>query len=100
MGAPRILAYPPETVVAEKFEAMVRLGEANSRLKDFNDIWAIMSTFNFEMATLVQALVIGPEPDAGKKSLGFISLYVLIIGLIGMIIVPIYAIKNSKKSSS
>jgi len=44
--------------------------------------------------------VIGPEPDAGKKSLGFISLYVLIIGLIGMIIVPIYPIKNRKKSVS
>ena len=44
--------------------------------------------------------VIGPEPDAGKKSLGFISLYVLIIGLIGMIIVPIYAIKNRKKTFS
>ncbi len=44
--------------------------------------------------------VIGPEPDAGKKSLGFISLYVLIIGLIGMVIVPIYAIKNRKKSFS
>lgn len=44
--------------------------------------------------------VIGPEPDAGKKSLGFISLYVLIVGLIGMIIVPIYAIKNRKRSFS
>lgn len=44
--------------------------------------------------------VIGPQPDAGKKSLGFISLYVLIIGLIGMIIVPIYAIKNRKRSFS
>ena len=44
--------------------------------------------------------VIGPEPDAGKKSLGFISLYVLIIGLVGMIIVPIYAIKNRKRSFS
>jgi len=44
--------------------------------------------------------VIGPEPDAGKKSLGFISLYVLIIGLIGMIIVPIYAIKNRKRTFS
>lgn len=56
MGVPRILAYPPETVVAEKFEAMVRFGEANGRLKDFNDIWAIANTFGFEMATLVQAL--------------------------------------------
>lgn len=44
--------------------------------------------------------VIGPEPDAGKKSLGFISLYILVIGLIGMVIVTIYAIKNRKKSFS
>ncbi|MEX2193174.1 MAG: hypothetical protein WD717_07330 [Nitrosarchaeum sp.] len=44
--------------------------------------------------------VIGPEPDAGKKSLGFISLYVLIIGLMGMVGVAIYAIKNRKKSFS
>ncbi len=44
--------------------------------------------------------VIGPEPDAGKKSLGFISLYILIIGLIGMGGVAIYAIKNRKKSFS
>ena len=44
--------------------------------------------------------VIGPEPDAGKKSLGFISLYILIIGLIGMVGVVIYAIKNRKKSFS
>jgi hypothetical protein len=44
--------------------------------------------------------VIGPEPDAGKKSLGFISLYVLIIGLIGMVGVAIYAVKNRKKSFS
>jgi hypothetical protein len=42
--------------------------------------------------------VIGPEPDAGKKSLGFISLYILIIGLIGMIGVTIYVIKNRGKS--
>ena len=44
--------------------------------------------------------VIGPEPDAGKKSLGFISLYILIIGLIGMVGVAIYTIKNRKKSFS
>jgi len=44
--------------------------------------------------------VIGPEPDAGKKSLGFISLYILVIGLIGMIGVTIYTIKNRRKSFS
>ena len=44
--------------------------------------------------------VIGPEPDTGKKSLGFISLYVLVIGLIGMVGATIYTIKNRKKSFS
>lgn len=51
-----ILAYPPETVVAEKFEAMVRLGETNGRLKDFNDIWVIANTFTFEMPMLLRAI--------------------------------------------
>lgn len=41
--------------------------------------------------------VIGPEPDAGVKSIGFISLYILIIGLIGLVGVAIYAIKNRRK---
>ena len=41
--------------------------------------------------------VIGPEPDAGVKSIGFISLYVLVVGLIGMIGVGIYAIKNRRR---
>jgi len=44
--------------------------------------------------------VIGLEPDAGKKSLGFISLYILVIGLAGTVIVTIYVIKNRKKSFS
>ena len=56
MRAAEILAYPPETVIAEKFEAMVRYGEATSRLKDFCDIWTIATTFPFEKATLAQAI--------------------------------------------
>lgn len=36
--APRLRAYPRETVVAEKVEAMVQLGLANSRMKDFYDL--------------------------------------------------------------
>ena len=44
--------------------------------------------------------VIGPEPDAGKKSLVSISPWILIIGLIGVVGVAIYAIKNRKKSLS
>ena len=41
---------------------------------------------------------IGPVPDAGKKSLGFISIYILIIGMIGLVVVGIYGIKNRKRS--
>jgi len=57
MLVPEILAYPPETVIAEKFEAMVRFGEADGRLKDFNDIWVITRTFEFDMATLVETVI-------------------------------------------
>ncbi len=44
--------------------------------------------------------VIGPEPDSGKKSLGFISLYILVMGLIGMLIVTVFIVINRKKAAS
>jgi len=43
--APHLAMYPRETVVAEKFDAMVKLGLANSRMKDFYDIWALSRSF-------------------------------------------------------
>lgn len=49
-------AYPPETVVAEKLEALVSLGMRNSRMKDLFDLWVIARTFAFEGATLRQAV--------------------------------------------
>jgi hypothetical protein len=52
----KILMYPPETVVAEKFEAMIRFGEANGRIKDFHDIWVITRTFPLDLASLVAAV--------------------------------------------
>ena len=39
--APRLRTYPRESVVAEKFQAMVFLGTLNSRMKDFFDIWLL-----------------------------------------------------------
>jgi Nucleotidyl transferase AbiEii toxin, Type IV TA system len=51
-----ILMYPPETVVAEKFEAMIRFGEANGRIKDFHDIWVTTRTFAFDLPSLVEAI--------------------------------------------
>lgn len=53
--APRILAYPAESVVAEKMHAMVILGERNSRYKDFYDIHALAQGFPFERSTLLRA---------------------------------------------
>jgi predicted nucleotidyltransferase component of viral defense system len=52
---PRILAYPAESVVAEKLHAMVILGERNSRMKDFYDVQALAREFRFERTTLVSA---------------------------------------------
>ena len=56
MPAPRLRAYPPETVVAEKFQALVALGMLNSRMKDFFDLWAISQTFSFDGGVLADAI--------------------------------------------
>jgi hypothetical protein len=53
---PKIKGYPVESMISEKFEAMVKLGELNSRMKDFYDIWLLMRLFNFEGPKLVEAL--------------------------------------------
>ena len=43
--SPKLQGYTPETVIAEKLDAMVKLGLANSRMKDFYDIWKIVNQF-------------------------------------------------------
>jgi len=54
--APRIRAYPKETQIAEKLQSMVFLGMANSRMKDFYDIFILSNTFSFDGNTLVKAI--------------------------------------------
>jgi predicted nucleotidyltransferase component of viral defense system len=54
--APVLRAYPKETAVAEKYEAMVSLGIANSRMKDFYDVWVLARDFEFDGATLARAV--------------------------------------------
>ena len=54
---PSLMIYPRETVVAEKFEAMVALGLTNSRMKDFHDIAVLATFFEFDGALLTKALV-------------------------------------------
>ncbi len=41
LPAPRLLGYSRESAIAEKFEAMVKLGTLNSRMEDFFDIWLL-----------------------------------------------------------
>jgi Nucleotidyl transferase AbiEii toxin, Type IV TA system len=56
LPTPRLCAYPPETVVAEKVQAIVALGMLNSRMKDFFDLWAISQTSPFDGPVLGDAL--------------------------------------------
>ena len=54
--APRIRAYNKETLIAEKLQSMVFLGMANSRMKDFYDIFILSKTFSFNGNTLAKAI--------------------------------------------
>ncbi|MGH7068461.1 MAG: nucleotidyl transferase AbiEii/AbiGii toxin family protein [Acetobacteraceae bacterium] len=56
LPAAEVLMYPPETVIAEKFEAMIRFGETNGRIKDFHDIWVTTRIFPFDLAILTEAV--------------------------------------------
>jgi hypothetical protein len=53
---PHLLGYSMESTIAEKFEAMVKLGILNSRMKDFFDIWFLARHFNFSGHTLKKAV--------------------------------------------
>lgn len=54
--APALLGYPRETVIAEKFQAMVYLRTLNSRMKDFYDVWLLAKQFAFDGLVLVKAI--------------------------------------------
>ena len=54
--APILKAYPKQVVVAEKFQAMVALGIANSRMKDFFDVWVLANRFEFDGPSLSRAI--------------------------------------------
>lgn len=53
---PRLRAYRPETTIAEKLHAMVVLGEANSRMRDFFDIFALADRRPFDGRPLAEAI--------------------------------------------
>lgn len=52
----RLLCYSRESSIAEKFEAAVSLGEVNSRMKDFFDIWGLSRQFDFNGERLAEAI--------------------------------------------
>ena len=54
--APSLLCYSRESAIAEKFEAMIKLGHLNSRMKDFYDIWLLSRQFRFELSNLAEAV--------------------------------------------
>jgi predicted nucleotidyltransferase component of viral defense system len=55
-GSPVVLAYPRESSIAEKLEAIVSLGMANSRMKDYYDIFVLLRRFTFDGHLLSAAL--------------------------------------------
>ena len=56
LPVPRLRAYARETVVAEKFQAMVMLGLANTRMKDFYYIWMLSRNYDFDRERLSRAI--------------------------------------------
>lgn len=57
LKVPTVLAYSLETVVAEKFQAMVDLSEVNSRLKDFYDVYGILINHNLNEELLIASVI-------------------------------------------
>jgi hypothetical protein len=53
---PELKGYTMESTIAEKFQAMVKLGVLNSRMKDFYDIWFLSRTFDFKGEILGEAI--------------------------------------------
>ena len=90
---PEFRGYSKESVISEKFEAMVKLGVLNSRMKDFYDIWVLSRQFDFDYYILAESIsrtftnrntdipleiesiiqVIGSEPLKKKQWVGFLQ---------------------------
>lgn len=78
LPAPHLKVYSRETAIAEKLEAMVKLGELNSRMKDFFDIWSLAKSQSFDGTVLSNAIartfqcrMTSPDPKAICFSEGF-----------------------------
>jgi predicted nucleotidyltransferase component of viral defense system len=56
LESPIILAYSLETVIAEKFHAMLTLGNFNSRMKDFYDVFILLKRSNLDIKNITEAI--------------------------------------------
>lgn len=56
MEKPRLKGYPPESIISEKFHAMIRFADANSRWKDYYDIFLLTKTFDFDSHSVANAI--------------------------------------------
>ena len=56
MERPQLKGYPLELIVSEKFHAMIRFADLNSRWKDYYDIYLLADTFEFESQLLMDAI--------------------------------------------
>jgi len=74
---PELNGYSKESTIAEKFQAMVKLGALNSRMKDFYDLWLLSRQFDFNGQVLATAISktfenrkteIPPQPTVFKHS--------------------------------
>ncbi len=54
--APHLLVYTPENAIAEKYQAIVELDMANSRMKDFHDIWTLVRNLEFDGERLSESI--------------------------------------------
>lgn len=74
MERPRIRAYPPAAVITEKFQAIVALGLANGRMKDFYALWAIPKAMPIDQHALDAAVAATFErrgtPVPGERPVG------------------------------
>lgn len=82
MEVPHIYAYPLNSVIAEKFEAIVSLGYANSRYKDFYDIYVLANNYNFDGAELKK----GIEETFRHRKTGFEDIVVFEKGFVDDIV--------------
>lgn len=65
-AAPQIRVYPQESVIAEKFHAMIEHGMDNSRMKDFFDLYYLAKHHDFDSVTIEKAI----RATLGRRRLG------------------------------